>query len=189
MTTYYVVDVNNIYKETLDLNPFGSFPEGSLEAPPATTLPEVAKWTGDKWEVLAAYPSAPEPYVTPLEQRQHDKWEAIKTERDRRKYLGVKVADHWFHSDDPSRIQQLALAMMGASIPAGLQWKTLTLDGTSIFVEMTPTLAQGIFQATAASDATIFAAAEAHRLAMEASESPETYDFSQGWPVAIEVVQ
>ena len=114
------------------------------------------------------------------------KWEAIKVERDRRKYLGVKVGQHWFHSDDPSRIQQLALAMMGASIPAGLQWKTLTLSPPPVFVEMTPQLAGGIFQATAASDAAIFAAAEAHRAAMEAMSDPENYDCSGGWPASIE---
>lgn len=114
------------------------------------------------------------------------KWESIKAERDRRKYLGVKVGSHWYHSDDPSRIQQLALVLMGNSIPAGLMWKTLTLTPPPVFVEMTPALAQGIFQATAASDAAIFAVAENHRIAMEASPDPSGYDFSTGWPVSIE---
>jgi hypothetical protein len=113
-------------------------------------------------------------------------WERIKAERDRRKYLGVKVGAHWFHSDDPSRIQQLALAMMGAAIPAGLQWKTLTKTSVPVFVDMTPALASGIFQATAASDAAIFAAAEGHRVAMEASNAPESYDISGGWPASFE---
>ena len=113
-------------------------------------------------------------------------WTKIKVERDRRKYLGVKVGSHWFHSDDASRIQQMALAMMGNSIPAGLQWKTLTLTPLPVFVEMSPALAQGIFQATAASDAAIFAAAETHRIAMEASPNPESYDFNTGWPLSIE---
>lgn len=126
----------------------------------------------------------PEP--APLVDRQAAAWERIKTERDRRKYLGVKVGQHWFHSDDPSRIQQLALAMMGNAIPAGLQWKTLTLTPPPVFVEMTPALAQGIFTATAASDAAIFGAAEAHRMAMEASATPESYDCTTGWPASIE---
>ena len=123
----------------------------------------------------------PGPYQTP--------WERIKAERDRRKYLGVKVGAHWFHSDDPSRIQQLALAMMGAAIPSGLMWRTLTTTPPPVFVEMTPTLAQGIFMATAASDAAIFAAGEAHRVAMEAGNNPESYDFSAGWPESIEDAQ
>lgn len=122
----------------------------------------------------------------PMEERLAAAWERIKNERDRRKYLGVKVGAHWFHSDDSSRIQQIALAMMGASIPAGLQWKTLTTTPPPVFVEMTPALAQGIFTATAASDTAIFGAAEAHRMAMEASATPESYDCSGGWPASIE---
>ena len=124
--------------------------------------------------------------AVPLEQRQSEAWERIKTERDRRKSLGVKVGAHWYHSDADSRIQQLALAMMGNAIPAGLMWKTLTTTPPPVFVAMTPALAQGIFQATAASDAAIFGAAETHRMAVEASPTPESYDFSGGWPASIE---
>lgn len=113
-------------------------------------------------------------------------WSRIKAERDRRKFAGVQVGRHWFHSDDSSRIQQLALVMMGASIPAGLQWKTLTLSPPPVFVTMTPGLASVIFQATAASDAAIFAAAEAHRVAMESSDDPQGYDCSSDWPDTIE---
>lgn len=105
-------------------------------------------------------------------------WEAIKTERDRRKAGGVKVSAKWFHSDDASRIQQLALVMMGGGLPAGLQWKTM--DGS--FITMTPALAQQVFTGQAASDQTIFAVAEQHRVAMEASADPASYDYSTGWP-------
>lgn len=140
------------------------------------------QWT-QQWEVL---PLPAEEVAANFAATREAAWNRIKTERDRRKYLGVKVGSHWFHSDDPSRIQQLALAMMGAAIPAGLMWKTLTTTPPPVFVEMTPVLAQGIFMATAASDAAIFAAAEAHRMAMEASENPESYDFSGGWPASIE---
>ena len=113
------------------------------------------------------------------------KWEAIMAERDRRKALGVKVGDHWYHSDADSRIQQISLFVMGASVPP-IQWKTLTTTPSPVFVTMTQTIAAGIFQNTAASDAAIFAAAETHRIAMEASPTPETYDFTGGWPVSIE---
>ena len=125
------------------------------------------------------------PVPAPLADRQAAAWERIKTERDRRKFLGVKVGQRWFHSDDSSRIQQLALVMMGANIPSGLQWKVLTLTPPPVFVEMTPSLAQAIFQATALSDQAIFAAAEQHHLAMEASADPSAYDFSGGWPETI----
>ena len=113
------------------------------------------------------------------------KWEAIKAERDRRKSLGVKVGNHWYHSDADSRIQQISLFVMGASVQPIL-WKTLTTTPPPVFVTMTQTIAASIFQNTAASDAAIFAAAETHRIAMEASPTPETYDFTGGWPASIE---
>lgn len=107
------------------------------------------------------------------------KWEAIKTERDHRSENGgYKVGTKWFHSDQKSRGQQLGLVLLGANIPAGLQWKTM--DGT--FVTMTQQLAGQILAAGAASDQAIFAAAETHKAAMEASADPATYDFSAGWP-------
>lgn len=106
-------------------------------------------------------------------------WELIKAERDRRTDQGgYKVGGKWFHSDQKSRIQQLGLVLMGASIPAGLQWKTMD----SAFVTMTQTLAQQILAAGAANDQAIFAVAEAHRVAMEASADPAAYDHSTGWP-------
>ena len=105
-------------------------------------------------------------------------WDSIQAERDRRKEGGVKVGAKWFHSDDGSRIQQMGLVMMGASLPVDLQWKTM--DGS--FITMTPALAQQVFAAVAASDQAIFAVAEQHRVAMEASADPASYDFSAGWP-------
>jgi hypothetical protein len=105
-------------------------------------------------------------------------WRGIKTERERRKAGGVKVGAKWFHSDDGSRIQQMGLVMMGANLPAGLQWKTM--DGS--FITMTPALAQQVFTGQAASDQAIFAVAEQHRVAMEASPDPAAYDFSTNWP-------
>jgi hypothetical protein len=112
-------------------------------------------------------------------------WERIKAERDRRKGLGVKVGAHWYHSDADSRVQQIGLFIMGSNVP-GVAWKTLTLAGQSVFVTMTQAIAGGIFQGTAASDAAIFAAAETHRVAMEASDTPESYDITSGWPASIE---
>ena len=106
-------------------------------------------------------------------------WQRIKAERDRRtENGGYKVGTKWFHSDQKSRSQQLGLVLLGASIPAGLQWKTM--DGS--FVAMTQQLAGQVLAAAAASDQAIFAAAEAHRQAMESSADPAAYDFSTGWP-------
>ena len=120
--------------------------------------------------------SEPKPSV---EQLKETKWTAIKAERERRADQGgFKVGTKWFHSDQKSRSQQLGLVLLGASIPAGLQWKTM--DGS--FVTMTQQLAGQVLAAAAASDQAIFAAAEAHRQAMEASADPAAYDFSTGWP-------
>lgn len=106
-------------------------------------------------------------------------WQAIKAERDRRTQQGgYEVNGFWYHSDTMSRTQQMGLVMLGASMPAGVMWKTMSGD----MVEMTPALAQQIFSAAAASDIAIFAAAEVHRAAMEASPQPHLYDFSGGWP-------
>lgn len=105
------------------------------------------------------------------------KWIEIKTSRDQRKCGGVLVNGKWFHTDTDSHIQQLGLVLMGASVPA-VQWKTM--DGT--FTTMSQTLAGQIFAAVAALDMALFANAEAHRAAMEASATPYTYDFSAGWP-------
>lgn len=107
--------------------------------------------------------------------------ERIKAERDRRKFEGVPVGPHRFHSDPDSRTQQLGLVILGANIPAGLQWKTLG----GAFVTMTQTLAMQIFGATAARDTAIFAKAEAHIAAVEALQDAEAvlaYDFTTGWP-------
>lgn len=109
-------------------------------------------------------------------------WPQIKAERDRRKALGVLADGNWYHSDADSRIQQLGLVLMGSTMPAGIQWKTMS----GSFVEMTPALASQIFAATAALDQAIFAAAEGHRLAMEAAANPADYDFSGGWPAYYE---
>lgn len=106
-------------------------------------------------------------------------WEHIKAERDHRtENGGYKVGTKWFHSDQKSRSQQLGLVLLGASIPANLQWKTM--DGS--FVTMTQQLAGQVLAAAAASDQAIFAAAEVHKAAMEASADPAAYDFSTGWP-------
>lgn len=108
-----------------------------------------------------------------------DMWENIKIERDRRKDTGgYKVGNYWFHSDTTSRIQQVALAMLGANMPNNILWKTMSGG----FVPMTPTLAAQIFQAAMISDTIIFAIAEQKKAEMMASSDPANYDYLTGWP-------
>lgn len=123
------------------------------------------EWNGAAWVVGALAKAAA--------------WEGIKAERDSRtEQGGYKVGTKWFHSDQKSRSQQLGLVLLGANIPANLQWKTM--DGS--FVLMTQQLAGQVLAAAATSDQSIFAAAEIHKAAMEASQDPAAYDFSSGWP-------
>lgn len=116
----------------------------------------------------------------PIPELQAAMWLKIQAVRDAKKAAGVAVGENRFHSDEASRIQQLGLVMMGASIPVNLQWKTLG----GAFVTMTQTLAMQIFAATAASDTAIFAAAEAHKAAMKSITDwtlIEGYDFIGNW--------
>jgi hypothetical protein len=118
----------------------------------------------------------PEPADPPAED---PRWTQLKSIRDQ-KILngGAKVGDKWFHSDTHSKVQQLSLLLAGENLPAGIQWKTM--DGT--FIEMTPTLAQQIYQAQMAQEAAIFNICELKKL----DDSP----VDQGWPeVYVEVVE
>lgn len=114
-----------------------------------------------------------------LSNSQDSMWNKIKTERDRRMNHSVYAGGYWFNSDSNSRIQQLALVMLGANMPPGISWKTMP----NTFVTMTPTLALQIFQATALSDMTIFAIAEQKKAAMLLLNNPEVFDWQSGWPL------
>lgn len=121
-----------------------------------------------------------------------EKWEAIKAKRDAIKAGGAKVGTKWYHTDPDSRIQHLGLKdqardLLAAGKPdsASLQklgqdvhWKTM--DGS--FIRLTVKLAFDIVESVGNLDALAFAAAETHRMAMEVSPEPESYDFSGGWP-------
>lgn len=131
------------------------------------------------WEAGDPIPPKATLDVKCLELAQARAWLNIQAERDRRKSGGIKVGANWFHSDDPSRIQQLGLVMMGANLPAGIMWKTL---GGS-FVLMTPLLAQQIFMISASSDQAIFTKAEYHKAMMLQAPIPSQYNYLTGWPL------
>lgn len=104
------------------------------------------------------------------------RWSKIKAKRDElTDNGGCLVVTKWFHTDPKSKQQQMALTMLGASIPAGLQWKTM--DGS--FIEMTQTLAAQLFGAQVQREQTIFAHAEALNLDPAA-------DIDAGWPARYE---
>lgn len=119
-------------------------------------------------------------------------WDAIKAKRDAIKAGGVKVGTKWYHTDTESRIQHLGLLEKARAAHAAggtdatrlqalgqdIKWKTM--DGS--FIYLTVKHAEDIFAAVTDLDAAAFAAAETHRIAMEASADPAAYDFSVGWP-------
>lgn len=119
-------------------------------------------------------------------------WDRIKSKRDAVKAGGVKVGTKWYHTDTESRIQHLGLLEKARAARAGggtdatrlqalgqdIKWKTM--DGS--FIYLTVKHAEDIFSAVTDLDAAAFAAAETHRVAMEASADPAAYDFSVGWP-------
>lgn len=120
-------------------------------------------------------------------------WERIKAERDRRKTTGgFQCAGKWFHSDDRSlshhfgnkdtaRDQLEAGGVMADPLMVNgsqLPWKTM--DGT--WLPLTCQLAFDIVLAGKNSEAAIHQAAEIHRVTMESSADPASYDFSTGWP-------
>lgn len=99
------------------------------------------------------------------------RWEKIKQIReDLTLNGGCFVADRWFHTDVYSKQQQMALTMLGANLPAGLQWKTM--NGS--FIELTPQIVADLFAAQVAREQAIFQTAEAKRL----DDSP----VDAGWP-------
>jgi len=134
-------------------------------------------WTFDGSTIKT--PTLEEYNATMKSRHQDQKWREIQVERERRRTGGVKVGTNWFHSDDSSRIQQIGLLLMGANMPNNIMWKTMS----GSFVQMTPTLAQQIFQSTGAQDISIFTAAEQHRALMMASANPEAYNYLTGWPL------
>lgn len=171
------IDETNAEESPLEPGVFLIPAKATSISPPAFNDSQVARFVNDVW-VIESIPKPAPPNIPTKAELIAAGWSGIKAERDRRKAGGVKVGAKWFHSDDGSRIQQMGLVMMGASVPAGLQWKTM--DGS--FITMTQALAGNVFAAAAASDQAVFAAAETHRVAMEASADPASYDYSGGWP-------
>ena len=143
-----------------------------------------------QWEV---YPLPAEEVAANQAAATESAWERIKAERDRRKYLGVKVGADWFHCDTDSRGQWERMVnrvnTQGLVDSAGytiggqpVLWKTMA----GSFVVLTAGKIRAVVDAVELQEAMIFGRAEAHRVAVEASSSPQDYDCTGGWPVSIE---
>ncbi|OAV00221.1 MULTISPECIES: DUF4376 domain-containing protein [Moraxella] len=116
--------------------------------------------------------------VQSIESKQAQVWEAIKQKRHANTRGGVyiKSVGKWFHNDDSSRTQYLALQVL-PNLPDNLMWKTMDNE----FVPMTKDLLNEIAMTMLAEEQSDFANAERHRLAMMQVDDPLDYDYSTGW--------
>lgn len=161
---------------TVIITELGALPAETTSQPRPSPWHE---WDGSAWLLNTAFAR-----VTA--------WDCIKARRDAIKAGGVKVGTKWYHTDTESRIQHIGLLEKARAARAtggtdatrlqalgqDIKWKTM--DGS--FIYLTVKLAEDIFSAVTDLDAAAFAAAETHRVAMEASADPAAYDFSVGWP-------
>lgn len=130
-------------------------------------------------EIQDQYSTETQAYITELKAQ---KWNEIKEHRSALTINGgYKASGKWFHSDPFSRSQQLGLVLLDTNIPTGLLWKTM--DGS--FIEMTPALAKGVFQAATIQDTLLFAHAEGLNTSLQALTSPDeiaSFAIKEGWP-------
>lgn len=182
----YALTQNNIVVHILRVPPENIYgPEVAAQYTPCSEDVQVG-WLWQGGEFVA-------PPAAPLAERQAAAWERIKAERDRRKFAGVKVGTDWFHCDTDSRgqwermvnrvntqglVDSAGYTIGGQPVP----WKTMT----GSFVILTAGKIRAVVDAVELQEAMIFGRAEMHRVAMEASSTPESYDYSGGWPVSIE---
>jgi len=113
-------------------------------------------------------------------EQQDEVWERIKAKRydNLRHGVFVKSVGKWFQTDDASRTQYLALAVM-PKLPEKLTWKTMD----NSFVIMTKALLGELMEQMLIDEQADFANAERHKAAMLKAENPLEYDYSGDWTV------
>lgn len=140
---------------------------------PSTPKPSAHHvWQDDGWEL-----------GVDKSEIQAQAWERIKQKRHEKTRGGVyiKSVGKWFHTDDPSRTQYLALQIL-PSLPPDLMWKTMDNSFVKMDKELLTELAMTILQTEQAN----FTNAEKHRLAMFQAENPLEYDYLTGWSAIYE---
>lgn len=105
-------------------------------------------------------------------------WSAIKDKRHNNTRGGVYISsiDKWFHTDESSRIQYLALITL-PSLPDNLQWKTMD----NSFITLTRPLLTELTSAMLLKEQQDFMNAEQHKQRMMQADNPLDYDYSTGW--------
>ena len=138
------------------------------EQPPCPS----STWDGEQWHI------DPECAARLKAEQQAEMWERIKAKRydNLRHGVFVKSVGKWFQTDDASRTQYLALAVM-PRLPEKLPWKTMD----NSFVNMTKALLGELMEQMLVDEQADFANAERHKAAMLKAENPLEYDYSDGW--------
>lgn len=138
------------------------------EQPPCPS----STWDGEQWHI------DPECAARLKAEQQVEVWERIKAKRydNLRHGVYIKSVGKWFQTDDASRTQYLALAVM-PRLPEKLPWKTMD----NSFVNMTKALLAELMEQMLIDEQADFANAERHKAAMDKSEHPLKYDYSDGW--------
>ena len=138
------------------------------EQPPCPS----STWDGEQWHI------DPECAARLRAEQQDEMWERIKAKRydNLRHGVFVKSVGKWFQTDDASRTQYLALAVM-PRLPEKLPWKTMD----NSFVNMTKALLGELMEQMLVDEQADFANAERHKAAMGKAENPLEYDYSDGW--------
>ena len=138
------------------------------EQPPCPS----STWDGEQWHI------DPECAARLKAEQQAEVWERIKAKRydNLRHGVYIKSVGKWFQTDDASRTQYLALAVM-PRLPEKLVWKTMD----NSFVNMTKALLGELMEQMLIDEQADFANAERHKAAMEKAEHPLEYDYSDGW--------
>ena len=138
------------------------------EQPPCPS----STWDGEQWHI------DPECAARLKAEQQDEMWERIKAKRydNLRHGVYIKSVGKWFQTDDASRTQYLALAVM-PRLPEKLPWKTMD----NSFVNMTKVLLEELMEQMLIDEQSDFANAERHKAAMEKADKPLEYDYSDGW--------
>ena len=138
------------------------------EQPPCPS----STWDGEQWHI------DPECAARLKAEQQAEVWERIKAKRydNLRHGVYIKSVGKWFQTDDASRTQYLALAVM-PKLPEKLAWKTMD----NSFVNMTKTLLEELMTQMLVDEQADFANAERHKAAMEKADKPLEYDYGDGW--------
>jgi hypothetical protein len=70
MITVHIIDSQQIYVRSEQVDPYMRLPDGAIisDVPPAVSTPQVVRWTGSGWEILPERPPAPPAPPAPVPQ-------------------------------------------------------------------------------------------------------------------------